>query len=680
MGKMTRFPGLVLSLALMLPPAAQAEIDNEPYPLEYWALRAVIDQAQVSPDGKYLGLMKIPSKDGNPIIEVYEADDLTKEPFRLNADPMEITNFYWASDEDIIFTLRQKVRDIVEGQNEGVYQNKIASVNVRTQRLREFEETNASIVNIAPGKPNKVIISFQEGGDDGPGSKIGETFRPQSYWLFDLKKGTKQLLIRGKLALGNIEFNGNGEPWGARGFDAAKGDFIWYVRRSGASGWEEIYRVHESEVEDFFIESIDPTSTNHVLVSAQNGHDKLGFWSFNINTKKFDELIYRRSDVDVLSARYHSNDWQNPDTVVGINYFTDKQHTEYFDEIEGATYAQLEQFIPHSHYVNINSRSRDGGTMTIYNSGPRDPGTYYLLKNGKITPVGSRQPLLESEKLADLEYVTFEARDGLKLRAYVTLPNGKPPYPTIVMPHGGPWVRETPVFSEWAQMLANNGYMVVQPQYRGSLNYGLNFHLIAWINGGEAGYKMQDDKDDSALHLVERGLADPDRIAMFGWSYGGYAALAAASRTPQIYQCTMAGAAVADMIQQHNFNLRRYRDNSVTKRQQEIYRREALNPIDEVAKVNIPILIIHGDLDQRVQVVHAKRYMKELDKHNKYYKYVELEGADHFSNTLFFHHQIELYESMLDFLANDCGNMSLRADAEDTDVLPDATVANQGRN
>ena len=159
---------------------------------------------------------------------------------------------------------------------------------------------------------------------------------------------------------------------------------------------------------------------DHVLVTAHNGHDKLGMWSFNINTKTFDELIYRRSDVDVYSARYHSNDWQNPDTVVGVNYFTDNLHTEYFDEIEGATYAQLKQFIPHAHYVNINSRSRDGATMTVFNSGPRDPGTYYLLKNGRFTPVGSRQPLLESEQLADVEYVTFEARDGMKVRAYVT--------------------------------------------------------------------------------------------------------------------------------------------------------------------------------------------------------------------------------------------------------------------
>ena len=172
---------------------------HKPYPLEYWALREVINNAQVSPDGKYLGLMKIPNKDGNPIIEVYKADDLNAEPFRLNADPMEITNFYWASDKDIVFTLRQKVRDQIEGFNQGVYETRIALVDVEKEEIKSFDEINPSIENLLPNKPGKIIISFSEGEADGPGSKLSEAFRPRAYWEFDLERGTKQLLIRGKI-------------------------------------------------------------------------------------------------------------------------------------------------------------------------------------------------------------------------------------------------------------------------------------------------------------------------------------------------------------------------------------------------------------------------------------------------------------------------------------------------
>ena len=135
----------------------------EPYPLEYWALRPVISNVAVSPDGKHLGLVKIPSKDGNPIIEIYDAADLGKEPFRLDADPMEIQGFNWVSDRDLLFSLRQKVRDRIEGFNRGVYEYKLAVLDVEAQKMRSFESERSAIVNILPKQPNKVILAVAGG-------------------------------------------------------------------------------------------------------------------------------------------------------------------------------------------------------------------------------------------------------------------------------------------------------------------------------------------------------------------------------------------------------------------------------------------------------------------------------------------------------------------------------------
>ncbi|MCH8099521.1 MAG: S9 family peptidase [Proteobacteria bacterium] len=645
---------LGLTLAAMLGTSTVAQsAAPEPYPLEYWALREVINNAQVSPDGKYLGLMKIASKKANPIIEVYDAADLTKRPFRINADPMEITNFYWASDKDIVFTLRQKVRNRIKGFNQGVYENKIAVVDVKKKKIRSFDETDPTIVALLPNKPDKIIISFSEGDDDGPGSKLSAAFRPRAYWEFDLNTGNKKLLIRGKLSLANIDFDADGNPWLARGFDLVHGEFIWYWRKPGGSGWTEIHRMSEDDFETFTVENIDYTQPDHLLVYAHNGNDKIGLWSFDINARKLDELIYRRDDADVYGVKYHSNTWSHPNEVTGVTYFKDKLRVEFFDETEGATYAQLEQLIPYSHYVNINSRSRDGKTMTVYNAGPHDPGTYYLLKNGEFKAVGSKQPLIESENLADLRYISYDARDGREIPAFLTVPQGDGPFPLIVLPHGGPFVQETVVYDEWSQMLANNGYMVIQPQYRGSHGYGLQFYLDAFINGGQGGYEMQDDKDDGAKYLVERGLVDPDRIAMFGWSYGGYAALVAASREDQIYQCVIAGAAVSDPLMQVNYY--RFQMRGAQRDEQLRMWDDSISPIKEVAKINVPVLLIHGDVDQRVPPEHAKKYRKLLDKYNKSYKFLELEGADHFSSTLFYRHQIALFETMIDFLENDCG-------------------------
>ena len=648
---------LILAALLLAGPfsPAFAALANDPYPLEYWALRSVINNAQVSPDGERLALMKIPNKDGDPVIEVYDAADLSKEPFRFNADPMEITSFYWASDKDIVFTARQMVRDKIEGFNQGVYESRIAVVDVDKKKIKSFDESGPAIENLLPNKPNKIIISFAEGDPDGPGSRLESTFRPRAYWEFDLERGTKKLLVRGKIALGAVEFDGDGNPWLARGFDIAKGNYLWYWREpgSGKQTWEEIYRLSEENFETFSVQGLDEAKPGNILVAANNGHDKVGLWSYNTATRNFEELIYRRNDVNVAGVRFHSNDWTNPDTVVAVVYGKDRYHYEYFDEMEGAMYNQLAELIPAAYQITIPSRSRDGATMTILNTGPRDPGTYYMLKDGRISSIGSRQPLLESDKLADVKYIEYESRDGLTIPGYVTVPNGKGPWPLIVLPHGGPFVSEVVVYDEWSQMLANNGYMVLQPQYRGSTNYGTRFYTDAFMEGGQGGYKMQDDKDDGALYLVEQGLVDPDRIAMFGWSYGGYAALVAASREDQIYQCVIAGAAVTDPLMQVNYY--RYQLRGTQAIEQLRMWDDSISPLKEADKVNVPMLVIHGDVDQRVPPDHAKKYFKELDRLNKPYEAVWLEGADHFSNTLFYHHQLELYESMIDFLENDCG-------------------------
>lgn len=626
----------------------------EPYPLEHFALRDVISNVQVSPDSKHLALMKIPNRDGNPVIEVYPTNDLSAEPFRVNAKPMEIVAFDWISNTSIIMALRQKVRTRIQGFNQGVYDGRIALLDIERRKFKQFKEIGPAIHHLLPKKPNKVILSFIPGKVER--SKVAEPFRPRAYYEFDLKRGSKKLLMLGKISLAQIGFDTDGNPRFARGFDAAAREFLWYTRRLGSRRWEEIHRLHEDSFEDFTIEGWDHENPDILFVSAHNGHDMRGLWEFDINTKTFGELIYRRPDVDVTGVRYHSNDWTHQDLVTAIAYRTDKTHYEYFDANEEALYKQLETLTPFAHRISINSISRDGKSLTFVNRGPRDPGTYYLFHRGSLQKVGGNQPLFKGEELADVDYINWQSRDGKTIRGYLTTPNGaKPPFPLVVLPHGGPFVQEVVSYDEWGQLLANYGYLVLQPQYRGSHGYGIDFYLSAFNEdeGGQGGYKMQDDKDDGALFLVKQGLADPKRMAMFGWSYGGYAALIAASREDQIYQCVIAGAAVADTLQQVNYY--RTRITGAGKVEQISMWDDSISPIKEAEKVNVPMLIIHGDVDQRVPPAHARKYIKKLDKYNKNYKYVSLKGADHFSNTLFYRHQLKLYQSIIGFLQDDCG-------------------------
>ena len=633
-----------------------------PYPLESWAMRPVIDNVSVSPDGTHLALMKIPSRDGDPIIEIYDAADLAKKPFRLSAAPMELYGgLSWLNDRLILFRARSAVREKVEGRERDVYKYKTGLLDVEKEEIQNHDLTRFSLAQRLPKQPNKVILGMPALGQTKMSDfarRVSGYFSPRDYYEFDLEKRTKKLLVQGKMSVGEYVFDSEGTLWRARGLDLKAREFRWVWRPDEGSDWREFRRqgVDDYEFDRFSVINRDDMNANHAYVVARNGHDTMGLWSYDLENKRFAEEIFRHPKIDISpygGVRYHSNRWEHPDTVVGAAYRTDKWNVHYFDEAEGALHKQLEGLIPGAHDVYIASRSRDGDTLVVANTGPRDPGSYYLLKNGKLQTIGSEQPLFASENLADTEFVKYRARDGRQLFAYVTTPKGKPPFPLVVMPHGGPQSRDYGGYDKWVQLLANYGYLVIQPQFRGSAGFGRALREAAFEDGGQEGGKMQDDKDDAALYLVERGLADKERMAMFGWSYGGYAAAVAASRTPQLYQCTVAGAGVFDTALQFQYQ-RRGLEGGLLKRYL-AYEEAGVDPFDEVEKVNVPILVVHGVVDHRVLVDHATKYVRLLEKHKKPHKYVKLEGAGHFYSTLLYDHQLEFFTAMIDFLRDDCG-------------------------
>ena len=646
---MLRLVGVALLASLIA-----TEVTADPYPLDYWARRSAVSGPALSPDGSKFALTRITERGGNPIIEVYDSDNLAKDPIKIDADPMEITpGITWIDEDLFIFSVRQQVRDLIEGWNQGTYERQNVLYDASKQKLRRINQDFFRVVGLLPNKENKILISIIPGIPDGM-QRTGEAFRPYpSYYEYDIKKNRRKLVTRANPKQRFIRFDGEGNPILASGFDFAKGELVSYWRPPGTKDWEELHRLHEDSYEGFSAIAKDPAAPNHFFVSAHNGNDKRGLWSYDATKKTYTELIYRRSDVDVGGTLRHSNFLAHPDEVTGVSWCKDKCHREFFNPEEAALYEQLESLFPEAFQVRINDRSRDGNTLIISTSGPTDPGTYYLIRKGKISKISGRKPYLEASQLANVEYISYPSRDGMQIPAYLTIPQGQGPFPLVVMPHGGPFVAEVVQgFDEWAQLLANNGYMVLQPQYRGSKNYGLEFYKAAFIDGSEVGRAMQDDKDDGAIHLVKQGLVDPDRMAMFGWSYGGYAALVAASRENQIYQCVIAGAAVTDPDMQLDY----YRYSMDGSQKVEQYSWDtAVSPIKEAGKVNVPMLIVHGDVDQRVPPEHFEKYIAALDRENINYKKLILEKADHFSTTLFYHHKMALYDSMLQFLADDCG-------------------------
>ena len=641
----------VLGLSVSAPTETQAQATGtSSVPIDVWALRDVVNDVQLSPDGQHLLVHTVESRDGQYLLKIYKTDDLTKPYRAINGDPMELISARWVSNTKIYgsaWEFRNKTIKFQE-QDPYVYASYLYDIE-----SNEFSRVpgNFGIVNTLPNDPDHILIASGRAFEDLSGSDPLAGRRPADYYKFNLKKGTRELILRGTYKYGSIVFDPEGNPRAAQGFE--NGVVKYYFRRPGEGNWNEYDQTDLNNTENFAeffgttgLQAIDPENPNlGYVIRYADGEDTSSLWEFNLDTGEFGQKLYQNPDADLLGVTLHSIPGRA--TLAAALYPGAKYERHWFDEGEKALYEALEKQIPYAHQISISSRSLDGRRMIVRNSGPHDPGSFWLVKEGQLAKLGSRNPLLNQANLADVEFIKYTARDGLEIPAYLTKPKGEGPFPLVVLPHGGPVVNEVIVYDEWSQMLASAGYMVLQPQYRISTGWGKK-HLGAGFY--EFGEKMQDDKDDGALYLVKQGLVDPDRIAMFGWSYGGYAALVALSREEQIYQCAIAGAAVANYPRMQterrsNTNiLDAYYDNSYK-----------VNPMEEIPKVNIPLLMVHPRQDMRVRYFNFTDYKDAFEKAGKEGQFLTIEGANHFSNTLMYEHQQQLYTKMLDFLANDCG-------------------------
>jgi dipeptidyl aminopeptidase/acylaminoacyl peptidase len=651
-----------LGSTAVLPVPASAQTGQE-VPIDVWSLRSVVNAVQVSPDGKHVLVHKLESKEGEYLLEIYSTDDLSKPVRRLNADPMEIIQAFWVSDNYISGTAWEVVRKRVTRPEEDIRSYKAFGYNLAENKFTELSG-NFQFVSLLPDEPNTVIVAEGRAIADPTGEDPLEAFRPRAYYRFDLERGTKSLLIKGNEKHPSFGFDAKGNPRISQGFDRASGEIRLYHRMPGESSWGaavEAFSVDMDVPENLYRGFFSPRQFSSAVVDASRPElsyvidivgddDTTSLWVANLETGALVEKLAQVEGADITGLQSHSI--PGNDKLVAAVYPGAKPQRIWFDEEEKALHEALESQIPEAYFVRITSRSRDGNTMIVQNTGPQDPGSYWLVKDGKIAKLGSRNPLLDPKKLAAVEYVEVTARDGLRVPAYVMKPKGEGPFPLVVQHNGGPSVNGMVLFDEWSQMLVDNGYMVVHPQIRISTGWGKN-HFNAGY--GEHGLAMQDDKDDVVLDLIKRGWADPDRVAFFGWSYGGQAALYALTRTPQLYQCSIAGAAVADPEKQYLGRRNPYDPKPLdewSKRRGMI----GVNPINEVDKVNIPLLMIHPKNDRRVMYYHFEDYKKAMEKAGKVdAQYVTLEGADHFSNTHMFNHQKVINTKILEFLKNDCG-------------------------
>jgi dipeptidyl aminopeptidase/acylaminoacyl peptidase len=400
-------------------------------------------------------------------------------------------------------------------------------------------------------------------------------------------------------------------------------------------------------------------ASNYDMPELEDGpRDTMGVFRFDFETKQI-EGVFRHPEVDVQEGIY------GPDReLLGVRYQPGYPDKHYFDEDDPAVQVlkALSATFP-GQEVLVNNYTADGETAVVYVYGDRNPGQFYLFRDGRLKLAAESRPELDRTKLASTEAFTLNARDGMRLYGFLTLPPGgkDQDLPLVVHPHGGP---HGP-YDRWGynpqvQLLATHGYAVLQVNFRGSGGYGQDFEEAGY---GKWGREMQDDVTDATLWAVQQGIADPDRICITGGSYGGYATLQGLVREPELYRCGIGVVGVyslpmmwkkGDMREQGR---RRYSDVFL---KQFIGEDEAelkqYSPAYNVDRIKAAVFLIHGSKDVRVPIEQAEFLRQQLEAAGKPFEWMVRKEGHGFARV---HNRKDQFEAMLRFLDTHIGEGSL---------------------
>ncbi|MFT4056623.1 MAG: S9 family peptidase [Novosphingobium sp.] len=402
----------------------------------------------------------------------------------------------------------------------------------------------------------------------------------------------------------------------------------YYYRTADDRDWKPL---SESQAVDntsvgFIPEAVD--SQKNVAYGFEADTDGLTkLYSIALDGSERKELVLSQPGIDVDSLITFGRTGR----VVGASYATERRMVDYFDPALKKLSGALSKALPGNPSIAFIDASADENKIVVLASSDTNPGVFYLYDKqthhlGEIAPYRGN---LVGATLAEMKPVTFPAADGTMIPGYLTLPPGSTGknLPAIVMPHGGPSARDEWGFDWLVQFYAARGYAVLQPNYRGSSGYGANWYQH---NGFKSWKVAIDDVDDAGRWLVKQGIAAPDKLAIVGWSYGGYAALQSQVVDPDLYKAVVAVAPVTDLdaLRDESQAFMNYRivDQAIG-RGSHI---ESGSPARHADRFKSPVLIFHGDRDENVAVGESRTMKSRLQSAGKQVEYAEFAGLDHY--------------------------------------------------
>ena len=619
------------SLAAILLSLAVSPAFSAP-PVEAFANLPQIATIRLSPDGRHFAAIQ--PINGRPELFIYQTD------LASGTKPV-VYGFGDASDEDVIWVSNTRLIAIFSANikdssdpTEYYYSHWVRAIaldvdgknSVVLMKGRQLMHENAAIAvsAIDANDPQHVYVAASSGiGDDntflykvdttsGDGEIFSRGDRDTSSWLMD---GYGQIVSRQEV---DLQSSTKQEGY----IQIAKGD-----------GWLESLRYSVSRGSVVGVEGLNMQG-DAILISRYGDRNTQGLEAIDRETGKVRETVFSDPNYDLLGTVQD----ERTGRVIGVTYISDKVETKYFGPKLEKMQQSLEQALP-GQSVQIGSTDAAHDLYVVRAEDSSHPGLYYFYRpaTGQLSTLANEYPNLDPSDLSQTKSITYLARDGMQIHAYLTVPHassGKN-LPTVILPHGGPDDRDYMQFDWLAQFLASRGYAVLQPNFRGSSGYGYQFESAGF---GQWGRKMQDDVTDGAKKLIADGIADPKRICIVGASYGGYVALAGATFTPDLYACTVSYAGVSNVVSilGHDSNddegspAMKYWETRIGDRYHDEKLMQAISPAYHADQVRCPILLIHGTADFTVPLHQSESEQRALQKVGRHVELVKLDGDDHY--------------------------------------------------
>ncbi len=573
--------------------SSAAEIPAE-IPTEAFASQSQLYGARLSPDGKHLAFTAL--VDEKLYLTVFDAQTLEMADAIIVGEQDDFNWFRWAGNNRLLISV------MMQDRRETYYFSRLMALEMGTDNLqplvlRRMAFNGDNIIHVDPDG-DFVLISMAYGLGRYPG-----VYR---FDLSDLAAGPPEGELVQRPIDGVVDWFADETGDVRLGYGRATGGRRHLEYRSnGQDDFRVIARTRVDDEDAFEYwnwTGLRSGSDKAFVFAIPEGRDRQALMEFDFNTGEPGAVVFESDSADIDSVNLDRDG-----TPLSVGYAGDDFRREWIDPQIRQWQEQLSTALPGS-WVSIRGIADDRSRMLVLQSGPADPGALHVFTPGEreLVLFAEYRPQIRAEDLSEPASFRYEARDGTSIQAYLTLPRGRgdKALPLIVHPHGGPYgVRDWDEYDDMVQLLANRGYAVVQPNFRGSGGFGESFELLG---NGQIGRAMQDDLDDVVAHLVAQGTVDPERVCILGSSYGGFAALWGAIRNPEIYRCAVSFAGVTHFERQLHYNRdflfgrNRGRWWDRVDGDQTNFDLDDVSPAVQVGRLTRPVLLVHGEEDSVV--------------------------------------------------------------------------------